>query len=1121
MGNSNSVPEGREARREAKSAKQSKEHRRIQLKSTTMNPAASWAQPSSIRSPTTDSFHTEPSPRNDDQLDHYSYDELLRLQLQSTSQVHLSPGTTLTPSRSQTTLGMSPKAIDIQSALSILEELKKTATPEELVALHRALLPTRSETPTIAEIRPSIGNVVRSISTENIPGTASRKISHTALVVKNDSSPAWDPEILDASPLAKIEKLNDESGHLPPRSQTPAEFAHLGTMQLGTLSITNGAPISPGPSLVEAVRHKPSRILVNGQWKDEEYFTAEESGPDTDQEEEHRKHKPSPINTTFGPLLQPTTSGAEQRSGSPLKSEIRTSSYGSSVVETPAVEESSVKEKKLPKVKSRNRLSKAVPVKKRASRLIDFVQDELPYSDEEAMAPPRASFHSRNHSELSAEDLAMEYQAGLPDSPFTGASPNPNVSPPLEPVSLDEEFSEDVQLSEEPQEVDPHDDRTGYRSDSWSKTITAQTALGSHPPDLSEIPAVRTLPRLPKHKSDSGYSSATASFYAPDDKIHRPSTSNAANQRFEPSVSPEPAMQDTQDENWPLSSTHTPQPQTPEDPYQTLETSPTSPVESNVPEISPSASRPSLPDSKKKSWMGSKLRLSRLISSDDGSTKSKVSLVETVNEEPSKEPKTPKKLQKRRPFSTQTAPPVDFSIPRVPSAMVLRLTDRTNSFEDRPSESARAQPMQQQRTADSFEDRPSQSAHPQLMQQQRAVELFDERPRQVHHRQSMQPQPVKPFQGLSNEMVRPQVRHAQSDTRPKTHSGGHQKRRSDFIQYRQNLPMRALDSNQQYQYQHQHQNQNPSQHSSQLAVPEQLSRPSSSGSSQRRMSFGRFGSGKRPKSLYSQHADPNSDDDLDIQLYPALGLDFASVTTSIGKGPYDMIPQKDQPQRQSVQRRVSSGERPPIPPTPNNQPSFRGKNRPRSFHGRSAQLPRLGESQFEGPSEQQHNRMQARGRPGHSPDGRPARPKSMGAPRQRPSYSEHDHHPLPQLAPKHWSEHDDQPLPQLAQQNDWTEQEQIWRQRREGANRAAPRSNGGPYPMMSANSTGMLDLPTIPTKPRHRPALPGRPVSEIVPHRKSQPELRTRYYAQQRINQVPVQHMNPHIAKRTEFVSQY
>lgn len=56
--------------------------------------------------------------------------------------------TTMSPLARQLSVVHETPGIDIASAIHLLQELKKTASPEELVALHRALLPLREEAAT-------------------------------------------------------------------------------------------------------------------------------------------------------------------------------------------------------------------------------------------------------------------------------------------------------------------------------------------------------------------------------------------------------------------------------------------------------------------------------------------------------------------------------------------------------------------------------------------------------------------------------------------------------------------------------------------------------------------------------------------------------------------------------------------------------------------------------------------------------------------------------------------------------------------------------------------------------------------------------------------------------------
>jgi hypothetical protein len=150
MGNTPSTPDGRDPRRDAK----------LKLKSSTPQFDQGWISPTSP-------FHSPygSPPESSGQFYHQQpLAQLLRQRLESTSQISLSEGawrsvpdivghlpsesrdtlsalltprgsTTRLVGASQTSLAVDPKAIDLKSAVAILEELRKTASPEDLVAL--------------------------------------------------------------------------------------------------------------------------------------------------------------------------------------------------------------------------------------------------------------------------------------------------------------------------------------------------------------------------------------------------------------------------------------------------------------------------------------------------------------------------------------------------------------------------------------------------------------------------------------------------------------------------------------------------------------------------------------------------------------------------------------------------------------------------------------------------------------------------------------------------------------------------------------------------------------------------------------------------------------------------
>lgn len=158
--------------------------------------------------------------------------------------------------------------IDIEQAIHLLQELRKTASPQELVALHKALLPTRDS---VVPSSPSIplNEDSRNDSTASLirhrsmlpPGLATRTTPEEDLlrrqedvpvVKKKKSKKGTFPALKEApskSDLAALDLANQPT-QAQPRATTPSDdlTSSLGSYSYGTLRVTNGAA-SPVPSL--------------------------------------------------------------------------------------------------------------------------------------------------------------------------------------------------------------------------------------------------------------------------------------------------------------------------------------------------------------------------------------------------------------------------------------------------------------------------------------------------------------------------------------------------------------------------------------------------------------------------------------------------------------------------------------------------------------------------------------------------------------------------------------------------------------------------------------------------------------------------------------------------------
>lgn len=156
--------------------------------------------------------------------------------------------------------------IDIASAIHLLQELKKTASPEELVALHRALLPMqdndsfaespREQTPTQHPSRRN-SKLPPGLNTRGAPGDdLLRKLGDEVRRPRTSIQHTSSQDTLDST------HRSISGGHAPANrtsydaiveaaggSETPSdehEYGQTGAYRTGTLRITNGAA-SPDP----------------------------------------------------------------------------------------------------------------------------------------------------------------------------------------------------------------------------------------------------------------------------------------------------------------------------------------------------------------------------------------------------------------------------------------------------------------------------------------------------------------------------------------------------------------------------------------------------------------------------------------------------------------------------------------------------------------------------------------------------------------------------------------------------------------------------------------------------------------------------------------------------------
>ncbi|RMZ73983.1 proteophosphoglycan ppg4 [Pyrenophora seminiperda CCB06] len=291
---------------------------------------------------------------------------------------------------SQTSLA-SISHVNIAEAIRLLQEVKKNGTPDDLAALQGILeAPDESATSAADSLpdrnSPQLGRSTSSLTrrqsllqtpgvgTRNSPVEGRRRTwnSWKAPKLEADEEAKWrsKPKPTSQLPSQTIAYLTKEASEKPmPRAETPTDmnYSQLGSLKLGSLVVTNGAP-SPSFS---------ARDSRPRQAETDEYFSAAEENSSPLMMKSARRRGPAKSMSAAlpqsSPLYQMDTPDV------PLPYDIRT------VTNTAIIKPSS-----LPKLV------------------------ELAASNE----PSQRSLRVMNMSIPSASQLAHSYQADIPTSPF-------------------------------------------------------------------------------------------------------------------------------------------------------------------------------------------------------------------------------------------------------------------------------------------------------------------------------------------------------------------------------------------------------------------------------------------------------------------------------------------------------------------------------------------------------------------------------------------------------------------------------------------------------------------------------------------------------------------------------
>lgn len=244
----------------------------------------------------------------------------------------LAPSSGLSCSSNRHSIATDGSDIDIGAAIALLQHLKKNASPEDLVALHKALLPTRSVDPevsvTIAETqepeetfsplirRSSLlpAGLATRISLEAIKRKTSRRTSQRekrrqiAQSAHRQEPGTWEQFVEGGFDSLAI---TDKRSLPRPGAATPSDFelTHIGNYELGSLRVTNGAA-SPEPSLILNLAEQAASVrTASGSTTVDGFVTADEgeSGPESVPINQTAPRKPR---SAVGPRLGANSSGS-------------------------------------------------------------------------------------------------------------------------------------------------------------------------------------------------------------------------------------------------------------------------------------------------------------------------------------------------------------------------------------------------------------------------------------------------------------------------------------------------------------------------------------------------------------------------------------------------------------------------------------------------------------------------------------------------------------------------------------------------------------------------------------------------------------------------------------------
>ena len=414
--------------------------------------------------------------------------------------------TTMSPLARQLSVVHEAPGIDIASAIHLLQELKKTASPEELVALHRALLPAREQGAAgeQAPLQDLSGSGIQRSSRRNSklpPGLNTRGEPGDDLLkrlgddVRRPRVSVYrvgsEETMMQTQRTPSGGSARDNPTDSAERSVTPSDehgYLQTGTYKTGTLRITNGAA-SPDPA----------RMLQGGIVEDRE---------------EHQDQVPSIQNARDVYPECPTAAGTESFPGAfrVLHSERRTTS-GRPLPPPPppdsrrASDASDASELQFPIYdQGAEETNHEAPV------VQERLDEPTPFNETPSFVlsdPPRTRQSRNNGSRLSLDDIDADHE---------------NNSTPKESTTTVAQFA--TRLSTVYSEDLTDEESLGTPNDALAKLTGEPRLLGPREP--RSIQSLKS-PRSPRPASmsqiDSGYGSTSeisSQRYAPPQDAPRP-----------------------------------------------------------------------------------------------------------------------------------------------------------------------------------------------------------------------------------------------------------------------------------------------------------------------------------------------------------------------------------------------------------------------------------------------------------------------------------------------------------------------------------------------------------------------------------------------------------------------